>query len=160
MVVMDDVNFSLLELMNSTNSSCSKKMSLHGTFQIWSAHSDSSRCACCFERASWFYKVVPLVKNWYKQWKNKTTLQMKQVVAANLFMEPISIVNNLPNTCNNPKARGLGAKHVSDDSWQHHCSSCPFGLWQMPDKKSDRSSDSHSITADSDAESNTAESKK
>jgi hypothetical protein len=30
-------------------------------------------------------------------------------------MEPISIVNNLPNTCNKPEARQLGAKHVSDD---------------------------------------------
>jgi hypothetical protein len=40
---------------------------------------------------------------------------MKKVVKADLFMEPISIVNNLPNTCNKPEARRLGAKHVSDD---------------------------------------------
>jgi hypothetical protein len=37
---------------------------------------------------------------------------MKQVVAADLFMELISIVNNLLNTCNKPEARWLGAKHV------------------------------------------------
>jgi hypothetical protein len=40
---------------------------------------------------------------------------MKQVVEADLFMEPISIVNKLPNTCNKPEAKRLGAKHVSDD---------------------------------------------
>jgi hypothetical protein len=30
------------------------------------------------------------------------------------WTKPISTVNNLPNTCNKPEARRLGAKHVSD----------------------------------------------
>jgi hypothetical protein len=45
----------------------------------------------------------------------KTTVQMKQIVAADLFLDPISNVHKLPNTCNKTEARRLGAKHVSDD---------------------------------------------
>lgn len=43
-----------------------------------------------------------------------TTVRMKQVVADDLFMEPISNENNLPNTCNKPEARRMGEKRVSE----------------------------------------------
>jgi hypothetical protein len=45
----------------------------------------------------------------------KKPVQMKQIVAADLFLDPISNVSKLPNTCNKTEARRLGAKHVSDD---------------------------------------------
>jgi hypothetical protein len=77
---------------------------------------------------------------------------MKQVVEADLFMEPISIVNNLPNTCNKPEAKRLGAKHLSDDQHEEILDEiarrAALDHDEMPDNESDSSSDSQSSSAD------------
>jgi hypothetical protein len=81
-----------------------------------------------------------------------TTVQMKQVVAADLFMEPISTVNNLPNTCNKPETRRLGAKHVSDDQHEEILDEiarrAALDHDEMPDNESDGSSNPQSYSAD------------
>ena len=67
-------------------------------------------------------------------------------------MDLISIVNNLPNTCNKPEARWLGAKHVSDDQHKEILDEiarrAALDHDEMPDNESDSSSDSQSSSAD------------
>jgi hypothetical protein len=101
---------------------------------------------------------VPLAQNWYTPSENMTTVQMKQVVAADLFMELISIVNNLPNICNKPaEARRSGAKHVSDDQHEEildeiaHYAALDHD--KMPGNELDSSSDSQSSSANDDSNS-------
>jgi hypothetical protein len=101
--------------------------------------------------ASWHNKV-PRARNWYTPSENMTTVQMKQVVAADLFMEPISTVNNLPNTCNKPEARRLGAKRVSDKEHDKileeiaHCAALEHD--EILENECDSNSNSHSSSSD------------
>jgi hypothetical protein len=91
---------------------------------------------------------APLAGNWYTPSEMKTTVQMKQIVAADLFLDPISNVNKLPNTCNKTEARRLGAKHVSDDEHKEiydkiaRCAALDHN--EMLENESDSNSDSPS----------------
>jgi hypothetical protein len=64
----------------------------------------------------------------------------------------ISIVNKLPNTCNKPEAKRLGAKHVSDDQHEEILDEiarhAALDHNEMPDNESDSGSDSQSSSAD------------
>jgi hypothetical protein len=101
--------------------------------------------------ASWQNKV-PRARNWYTPSENMTTVRMKQVVAADLFMEPISNVNNPPNTCNKPEARRLGAKRVSEkeheEIMEEIARRAALEHDEMLENEHDSNSDSHSSSSD------------
>jgi hypothetical protein len=92
--------------------------------------------------------------NWYTPSENMTTVQMKQVVAADFFMEPISNVNNPPNTCNKPEARRLGAKCVSEKEHEEimeeiaHRAALEHNEMLENEHDSDSDSDLHSSSSD------------
>ena len=82
----------------------------------------------------------------------KTTVRMKQILAADLSLDKISNVNKLPHNCNKPEVRRLGAKHVRDDKHEKNLDEtarlAAFDHDEMPENESDSDSDSHSSIAD------------
>lgn len=101
--------------------------------------------------ASWLNRV-PLARNWYTASEMKATVRMKQIVAADLSLDPISNVNRLPNTCNKAEARRLGAKHVSDEQHEEILDEiarrAALDHDEMPENESDSNSDSPSSSSD------------
>jgi hypothetical protein len=77
---------------------------------------------------------------------------MKQILASDLSLDPISQMNKLPNTCNKPEARRLGAKHVSDEQHEEILDEiarrAALDHDEMPENESDSNSDSHSSSSD------------
>ena len=61
-----------------------------------------------------YFNRVPRAKQWYTSTEILTSVRMKQVVATDIELEPISITNKLPRTCDVKNAKKQNAMRVSD----------------------------------------------
>ncbi len=58
---------------------------------------------------------MPRTKRWYIPTNLATTVRLKQVVATDMALLPISEANKLPNNCDKRRATPLGPRKVRED---------------------------------------------
>jgi hypothetical protein len=62
-----------------------------------------------------YLEKVPRTKRWYIPTNLATTVRLKQVVATDMALLPISEANKLPNNCDKRRATPLGPRKVRED---------------------------------------------